>query len=181
MIDPALFQGLALAFGLLFLVSGGRKLAELRAFQAAMAGYRLLPRRLTPVAGAGLAGAEVAVGLAAVSLFAELQLIALAASGGLLLLYAGAMAVNLLRGRHDVDCGCTASAARRAIGWDMVLRNLALAGLALLPPALSVSGRALTWLDGVTIAGVAAMLFIAYGTIEAAMAVPRRRAWRAAS
>jgi len=180
MIDPALVQILATGFGLLFLASGARKLADFRAFEAAVAGYRLLPRRAAPVAAGGVIAAETGIGLAAVSFLREVQLTALAACAGLLLVYAGAMAVNLLRGRRAIDCGCTASTARRAIGWDLVLRNLLLAGLALVPAAMPVGARALTWLDGVTIAGGAAMLLLVYSTLEAAMAVGRRRSRRAA-
>lgn len=55
----------------------------------------------------------------------------------LLAVFAGAIAINLLRGR-EIDCGCFGFGVRRRIGWDAVVRNVVLAllavGLATRPP-----------------------------------------------
>ena len=44
----------------------------------------------------------------------------------LLALYAGAMAVNLARGRRDLDCGCAGPGVRRPVGEGLLIRNGAL-------------------------------------------------------
>jgi 1,4-dihydroxy-2-naphthoate octaprenyltransferase len=71
------------------------------------------------------------------------------------------MAINLGRGRRDIDCGCFATVLRQRLSWPLVLRNLLLAALAL----LVVSGlgvRSLGWLDFVTIGCASAALVLVY-------------------
>ena len=78
----------------------------------------------------------------------------------LLLGYAGAIALNLHRGRRDIACGCGGPDQRRPIAGWMGWRNLVLAlllGIAIWP----WSDRAMTWMDGVTIAfGLAAAIVV---------------------
>jgi len=64
--------------------------------------------------------------------------------------YAIAIAVNLLRGRVHIDCGCLGAAGREEISWWLVGRNLACAAAALagLGP---VGTRERVWLDGLTL------------------------------
>jgi methylamine dehydrogenase accessory protein MauD len=55
---------------------------------------------------------------------------------GLLIAYAAALGVNLIRGRRELDCGCGMSGNRRPIAAWMVWRNLFVAlalGIAVLP------------------------------------------------
>lgn len=48
-------------------------------------------------------------------------------------LYALAMAINLLKGRTNIDCGCTGpTGIKKTIAWSLVIRNVILAFLALL-------------------------------------------------
>jgi hypothetical protein len=53
------------------------------------------------------------------------QLIAI----GLLLVFATAMAINLHRGRRDIDCGCFQSTLRQHLSVTLVVRNLVMAAL----------------------------------------------------
>jgi hypothetical protein len=41
------------------------------------------------------------------------------------------MAINLVRGRVAIDCGCGRAGLRQPIGWSRVVRNVALAALLL--------------------------------------------------
>ena len=73
---------------------------------------------------------------------------ALIAVAALLAIYAGAIAINLARGRRQIDCGCGGDA--HPLSWALVVRNAVLAAM-----ALAVSGpttrRGFEWLDGVTL------------------------------
>ncbi len=131
----------------LFAVAAIAKLRRQDDWVAAVSGYRLLPNILVSPVARALPPLEIAV---AAGLLAGLP-IAFAGAAGLLALFASAMAINLLRGRRDVDCGCDPSARPRPIGWALVARNLVfgslmLLGLAPLPaldmPFLIVAGGA---------------------------------------
>jgi len=78
----------------------------------------------------------------------------------LLLLFAAAMAANLLRGRSDIDCGCAIGRLRERIGWPLVTRNLLLAVVALLLAWGRPVARTLEWLDFVSIAAALASLLL---------------------
>ena len=158
-IDPALDLALRAALSVLLLGAAIHKLRDLRTFRATLAEYRLLPVAAVSAGAAGVAGAEV---LLAVGLHVAPRE-ALVGTAALLVVYAGAIAINLARGRRDLDCGC--GGPRRTISGKLVARNTMLAALAvvgLLPP----SPRPITWLDAITI--VAATVFAAatYATLD---------------
>lgn len=116
-LTSALAAGLLLFAAGLFASAALHKLRTFTEFTGFMAGYRLLPRVVVPAAAAVIVLAEivaVAGALSASSLTAFLP-------GALLLLYAGAMGVNLLRGRRDIDCGC--GGTPMPLSWSLVLRN----------------------------------------------------------
>jgi hypothetical protein len=50
-------------------------------------------------------------------------------AGALLVGFAGAVSINLVRGRR-IDCGCATAPSPRTIGWGLVVRDLVLAGMA---------------------------------------------------
>jgi uncharacterized protein (DUF58 family) len=69
--------------------------------------------------------------------FGSLRLLAVPAAA-LLMIFAAAMAINILRGRSHIDCGCGRSQLRQPLHWGMVVRNLLLAALVAVhavPPA----------------------------------------------
>ncbi|MET0270954.1 MAG: MauE/DoxX family redox-associated membrane protein [Sphingomonas sp.] len=142
-------MGVAARIGIacLFAVAAAGKLRRPADWEAAVAAYRLLPDALVTPFARILPPLEIAVAAALVAGPGA----ALAAGAALLLLFAGAMAANLLRGRRAIDCGCDPAARPRPIGWGMVARNVALAagllvGLipapALPPPMLIAAGGA---------------------------------------
>lgn len=147
------------ALAIVFLVAAWQKLRDLETFEAALANYALLPDGLlAPVArvlpllelGAGLT-LVIAPGHAAGALLVL----------GLLALVTTAVAINLLRGRTDVGCGCGGIEDEQRLSWALVARNgvLMLLGLvALVPPA----PRELLWLDYLTVAGGAVALYGIY-------------------
>lgn len=148
-LDPAVAWTLRLALALVFAGAVRHKLAAPADFAAAVRAYRLVP---ASAAGAVAALLVVAEAAAAVLLVwpAGVRLGA-AVAAALLGLYAAAIAVNLARGRRDLDCGCAGPAARRPVSGALVVRNLLylVGALALLAPA---GARTLVWLDAATVA-----------------------------
>ncbi len=127
-----------LLVALVFVSAAIGKFSHLAEFQGVVARYRLLPGWLvTPIAN-GLPPAEAATGVALMAGSAAPW--AAWAAIALLLVFALAMALNLLRGRRNIDCGCFQSALRQTLSWTLVLRNMLLA--AVLVPTLAPSGAA---------------------------------------
>lgn len=157
-LDPALGLALRLAGALLWLCSFVHKLRDPARFRSALWDYQLLPPSSVDAAAALLTGLEgvLAVGLVVPATAPEAAL----AGAGLLLLYAAAIAWNLLRGRRDLDCGCGGAAGSQPLGPALVLRNLATAALFLLAAAPG-GARPLTALDAFTVpAAVLSLAFI---------------------
>ena len=157
-VDPAVAWLIRLGLALLFAVAAWHKLRDLSAFRATLSNYRLLPATLTwPIAPA-LAACELAVAalLLAPAVRLEGAPVAPLAALGLLALYSGALAINLARGRRDLDCGCLGPAHRQPVSYGLLVRNALLAAGAclLLPP---VAARSLGWIDALTVAGASAM------------------------
>jgi hypothetical protein len=161
--DPVLDIVLRTALALLFLVAAGHKLRDLGHFRATLADYRLLPATLTRPAAVVVTGAELAV--AAALIVPGPRRLGLAGAAGLLVVYAFAVAVNLARGRRDLDCGCAGPAARRAISGWLVARNAVLAVFAL-AGLVPVHARALLWVDVVTVAGATLVLAALYAALD---------------
>lgn len=149
--DPILATLVQTALATLVAVPALHKLRDPAVFRAALAAYRLVPAPLLPVVAVGLVGAECASAVAL--LLPPTARFGLAATVGLLTLYAGAITINLARGRRDIDCGCSGRAARQPIHWGLVVRNLLLAAIAGLALALPPAPRSLEWIDAVTLAG----------------------------
>jgi Mn2+/Fe2+ NRAMP family transporter len=147
-IDPAIAFLVVACTVLLFAAAAVHKLRDLRRFSEIFAAYRLLPL------GAGrhatravpLLEAAVAVGL----LFAGSRTTAAIVGIVLLLAYAGAIAVNLRRGRRELACGCGGPDDRRPIASWMVWRNVGIAVL-LAAAMLPWSQRSLVLTDAVTV------------------------------
>lgn len=150
--DPAAAGIVVGATALILFGAAWHKLSEPHAFLSSLAAYRLVPAPALDAAAKLVPIAEAALGVGL--LIPVTRTAALIGSAALFLLYAAAIAVNLLRGRSYIDCGC--GGASHPLSWGLVVRNAVLAGA-----ALAVSGptaeRTLGWLDAVTlIAGVLA-------------------------
>jgi hypothetical protein len=129
--------------GLVFLTAAVGKMRNWQQFVGVVGNYRLLPEVLIAPVAYALPPLEAVLGAALLLHVGSPwpQWVAL----GLLLLFGAAMAVNMRRGRREIDCGCFQSALRQPLSWTLVVRNLALAlvsGLAALAPPLLVD----TWI-----------------------------------
>lgn len=162
MLDPILPHMFAALLAIVFLGGAGQKLRDMDGLAMAVEQYRLLPASWsTPVAWCLLA-AETAAGLLLLPLATRAAGAALALA--VLSVVTLAVAANLLRGRHAIDCGCGGPEGGQHLSWGLVLRN----GLLGLAAGLSLAveaPRALVWLDGLTVvAGTLAL----YGIYAAA-------------
>jgi hypothetical protein len=156
MLDPAIGALLAGCCALLFASAALHKLLDLRRFAAVLDAYALLPGLGRLAAAVPLAELGVAAGM----LVGVARPWAAIGGAALLCAYAGAIALNLRRGRTDLACGCGGPNERRPIARWMVWRNLALA-LALGGAALPWSHRPMLAMDALTVAaGVATAAFL---------------------
>lgn len=111
--------------GLVFLLAAVAKLRHRQLLPGVIANYRLLPDALVTPAAILLPVAELAIGVA---LLAGSRPLAPVAAIALLLVFAGAIAVNIRRGRTQIDCGCGHDGLRQGLHWPLVVRNVVLAG-----------------------------------------------------
>jgi len=147
--DPVVTVSLCICMSLLFAVGSAHKLRAPAAFRSALMEYRLLPPSMSAVVAMILTVTELLAAL--LVLIPAVRAAGFAAMAGLLLLYTGAIGINLYRGRRDIDCGCSGPASRHELSGWLVLRNVLLFGLVVfagVPPAV----RSLNWLDLLLIA-----------------------------
>ncbi|GAC1454422.1 MAG: hypothetical protein PVS2B3_16360 [Steroidobacteraceae bacterium] len=175
MLDPAVGALLAGCYALLFASAALHKLPDLPRFAALLDAYALLP---------GLGRLAAAVPLAELTVAACL-LVGVArpwgAVGGAVLLcaYAGAIALNLHRGRTDLACGCGGPHERRPIAAWMVWRNLALA-LLVCGAVPKWSARPMVGVDALTVAAGVATVALLYVSLDRLLGqvLPRARLLR---
>lgn len=167
LIDPLISWLARFGLALLFASAAAHKLRAPSGFTATLRAYRVMPDALAPHAAAAAIGIELA--LAACLLLPLTAPFGAQAAAALLGVYSGAIALNLRRGRRDIDCGCLGSAGRQPLSEWLLARNaclLAVAGLAALPCSL----RTLVWMDAVSLlAGllVASLLFVSLSGLGA--------------
>lgn len=147
-LDPAIARLVVACTALLFAAAALHKLRAPRQFEEIFAAYGLLPLAFGRLASRAVPLLEAAV--AGGLLFDGSRTAATCVGSGLLLGYAGAIAVNLRRGRRDLACGCGGPDDRRPIASWMVWRNIGIAVL-LAAALLPWSPRPLVPTDGVTI------------------------------
>jgi hypothetical protein len=121
--------------GVILLAAGALKLPAPAAFARVIAGFKLLPRAFHRPLAYLLPSLECAIG--AFLLFSiwssheRLTSWASVFASVLFMIFAMAIAINLLRGRREISCGCFGVRESDQIGWGLVLRNLCLSALAL--------------------------------------------------
>ena len=178
-LDPGVGYTVAIAFALLFAHAALGKWRELGEFRAVLDNYRILPPPLVATAALVVPVLETVVALSLLA--APTRPWGAAAGAALLLAYATAIAINLRRGRSDLDCGCAGPADRRPIAHWMVWRNGVL-GMVLAVAGLKWSDRALAWTDAITVGGGVAVLVLLYVTLDRLLGqiMPRTAALRGA-
>lgn len=159
-VDPVLSFVALVLLAAIFAAAAVTKLREPAVFAGVVEQYGLLPHGLVRPFAYALPILELAAALGL--LLPATRAPAAAVLTLLLLVFAAAMAVNLARGRSDIDCGCFIGLLRQRISWALVARNLVLAGfgLALLT---GDNGRPLVLLDGFTVVAGSGCFLVLYG------------------
>lgn len=174
--DPVILWLGAIGLGALFVASAMHKLRDLQHFAGSITGYDLVPRGLIPVLAPVIALAELGAGICALitPLAEALGRTGMITCALILLLYAGAIGINIARGNTAIDCGCFGFGARGpGLRRGMIVRNVGLAALAL-PALLPPASRELVWLDALTFAGGLAVLALIHAGGELALNLPTK-------
>jgi hypothetical protein len=163
MIDPVIGYTIVLSVAALLSLAAIHRLIKWREFIEALQAYRLLPQTAVRPASLMLSLGELATAFA---LFVSTgRRYACDAAAAFMLIYAAAIALNLARGRRDLDCGCGFARHRQPIAAWMLLRNAAIA-VAALVAALPWTTRPLGTIDVCTIVAAAAAAALFYASID---------------
>jgi hypothetical protein len=161
MLDPTFDMLGRVAFAALFAAAAVHKLRTPETFAASLADYRVLPLGAVRPATVAIPLIELAAAIGCLA-----WPTGLVGAAGLLLVYAAAIAVNLIRGRGHIDCGCHWGSQRsQPIEWALVVRNGLLAGVG---AAIAVAPRAMRQIEAgdlMTIVFGAGFLVVAYASI----------------
>jgi hypothetical protein len=171
-IDITIIFVIRFLLAFIFLRAALHKVNHYRQFSAQINSYRLLPGGLLTIVTLALTLIE---GSLALTLLVTSWPYPSVIAAGILGLYASAMGINLLRGRLDLDCGCSGpSGFSQTISWPLVIRNCVLATLALFT-ALPITSHNLSVQDisTVSLASIAAVFI--YASIEQAIVNRQRR------
>lgn len=161
--DPVFVLIAALMLAWLFATAGWSKLRQPYYYLGVFKGYdlRWLPsHRLTIWL---VASVELSIALAL--LLMPTRPIAALAAAGLLFLYAAVIALNIWRGKREIDCGCGGPAARQPLSSGLLARNGLLISLALVAGA-EMSARSLGLFDFFMVLWGAALLALFYQAAE---------------
>ena len=176
-VDPVVHLAVRAGFAVLFVATLAHKLLDFRRFRLAVAAYFRgtalaadAPAAMLAGIAAGLEGLAVAACVVPIS-----GAVPAALTGGMLLLYALAMGLNLLRGNVLLDCGCSFGAERHPVSPKLVFRNIALVLVAALM-ALPVIPRAMGLLDYLSAFASVAVAVLVFFIIGQFSQINRQRA-----
>lgn len=159
--DPVAASAVAGCIALILFAAAWHKFSEPDVFAGALDAYQLVPSAgVMPIARL-LPFVEVVVGV--IVLIPATRHVGLVAFAWLIATYGIAIAINLSRGRHQIDCGCGGDV--HLLSWGLVVRNALLACVALTMSGPSVD-RAYEWLDAVTLVAGVLALYGSYLTFD---------------
>ncbi len=146
----ALAAGVVLTFGAL------AKLRDWPAFREAVAAYRLLPDPLVPMVSLALPMLEALAGAALH--VDDLRVVGACVAIAVVGVATTAVAINVRRGRTDIDCGCGGVEGKQRLSWGLVARNGVL--IAVLAAATLVPGPAVVNVVAAATLAAATLAFV---------------------
>ncbi|WP_339782378.1 MauE/DoxX family redox-associated membrane protein [uncultured Marinobacter sp.] len=159
MIDPIISTSAALALSVIFASAASHKIRYPTWFRRQVREYELIPGLMVPFAALALPVTELAV--AAGLLWSTSRPYAGVLAFLMISLYALAIAINLARGRKDIDCGCSGPAMRQPLQPALLARNLLLAIIALVA-LLPMLDRPLSLHDNFVMIAAGVVLVLLY-------------------
>jgi Methylamine utilisation protein MauE len=157
--DPMILAFTQAILMLIFLAGAWSKLRARETFEGVVYNYRLLPEFAVRPVSYLLPVIELAVGLGVA--YAPTRPYAVIGALLLLTVFNIAIAVNLLRGRREIDCGCFSSVLKQRLSTWLIVRNTVLMGLAAwLAWGAPQTVPSMGWLDWLV--GLAAALLVAF-------------------
>tara|TARA_R110000868_G_scaffold56546_8_gene175041 strand:- start:20006 stop:20536 length:531 start_codon:yes stop_codon:yes gene_type:complete len=154
-LDPLADLVLRGALALILVLAALHKLRDRATFEGQLGGYDLLPASLVHPASRAIPLSELAVALFLLARSEHASLCGVI----LFVAYGAAIAINLLRGRREIDCGCGGADGLQQLHPALVIRNLVLA-LGAAAISWPLDARALNWADYL-IAVLAALTLVA--------------------
>lgn len=127
---PVLTLALSAMLAVILLSAASHKLKAPQRFRRQLDDYALLPQGSLGIATRAVPALEIT--LAVLLLIPALRVFGALGAALLLAGYAGAMAINLRRGRSDIDCGCSGPGMERPLSSALLWRNALLVLMALL-------------------------------------------------
>jgi hypothetical protein len=165
--DPIFVIAAALAVAVILASAATHKLRAPARFANQVEDYQLLPRSLVRPVARLLPFVEVAVAFAL--LVPASRGTAALAAAVLLAGYAGAISINLWRGRRDIDCGCAGPEQAQPIRPVLLARNAVLVSLALVA-SLAPLSRELGIFDSFVVIAASAVALLLYAAADGLMA-----------
>lgn len=158
--EPLLTWALRAFLALLFATTALSKLQNLEEFYGVVRNFRVIPDGASRVVAFVLPIVELAV--AAGLLIRPLTIPAAITGAAMLIGFGVVIAINVIRGRTSIDCGCMRQGMKQPISWVLVLRNAVLAlsalGIVQLLPVANVAGPADLFV-GLAAGAIAMMLY----------------------
>jgi hypothetical protein len=165
--DPIFVIAAALAVAVILASAATHKLRAPARFANQVEDYQLLPRSLVRPVARLLPFVEVAVAFAL--LVPASRGTAALVAAVLLAGYAGAISINLWRGRRDIDCGCAGPEQAQPIRPVLLARNAVLVSLALVA-SLAPLSRELGIFDSFVVIAASAVALLLYAAADGLMA-----------
>lgn len=166
-LDPFITMTAQYCVALVMLAGGLHKVADIGRFAEVISAYRIIPGCLERPVVVLLIGIELGIGTALIVPRVREQ----AAWGAacLLGLYFAAIALNILRGRRQLDCGCSFHGRAAGLSGSHLVRNVLLVLLAVVA-SIAESGRIVGLLDRVQITAAVLCLTLIYLSTDSLLA-----------
>jgi len=165
--DPIFVIASALAIAVILASAASHKLRAPARFAGQLEDYQLLPAGLVRVVSRLLPMVELATAFAL--LVPASRGVAALVAVALLALYAGAIGINLWRGRRDIDCGCAGPGQTQPLRPVLLARNSVLVALALLA-SIAPQTRDLGVFDGFVVIAASAVALLIYAAADGLLA-----------
>jgi hypothetical protein len=161
MIDPIVPLVFSVSLALLFFMASRHKLKSVRHFEAQLDAYEIIPRHLLPIVARTIPWIEM--GLVFLLLIPFTRSLAGSVSAMVLFVYALAIAVNLYRGRTEIDCGC-GDKPQSLSQWLLLRNGVLILGASIV--ALPALDRSLVTSDMIFVALFTVTLAMSYLTVD---------------